>query len=81
MKNKAGHGASVTLEKDGVLFQVVGEAPQCTYLLQHLCCSSVKHDQMLQYTVSIFIKFLFLMEVLMLKCMNHYLGTSHFDLI
>lgn len=67
MKNKAGHGASVTLKKDGVLFKAVGEAPQSTYLLQHLCCSSVKHDQMFQYTFSVLIKFLFLMEVLMLK--------------
>ena len=33
MKNKAGHGASVTLEKDGVLFKVAGEAPQSPYLL------------------------------------------------
>ena len=58
MKNKAGHGASVTLEKDGVLFKVTGETPQSPYLLQHLCCSSVKHDQMFQYTFRIFIKFL-----------------------
>jgi len=65
LKNKAGHGASVTLEKDGVLFKVAGEAPQSPYLLQRLCCSSVKHDQMFQYTFRIFI--VSLMEVLMLK--------------
>ena len=65
LKNKAGHGASVTLEKDGVLFKVAGEAPQSPYLLQCLCCSSVKHDQMFQYTFRIFI--VSLMEVLMLK--------------